>query len=85
MNKGKKWIVKNMKTNTRLENMLCEAGQMLDIGKDEIKHAVLSRKNIVVIGLMAFFAFVFVHNITYGTLRYAAASIHDFIQLGKFL
>ena len=71
-----------MKTNTKLENMLCEAGQMLDIGKNEIKHAVMSRKNIVVVGLMAFFAFVFIHN---GTLRYGGASIHDFIHLGKFL
>ena len=74
-----------MKTNTKLENMLCEAGQMLDIGKNEIKHAVMSRKNIVVVGLMAFFAFVFIHNFTYGTLRYGGASIHDFIHLGKFL
>ena len=74
-----------MKANTKLDNMLCEAGQMLDIGKDEIKHAVMSRKNIVVVGLMAFFAFALVHNMTYGTLRYGGVSIHDFIQLGKFL
>ena len=74
-----------MKTNTKLENMLFEAGQMLDIGKNEIKHAVMSRKNIVVVGLMAFFAFVFIHDFTYGTLRYAGVSIHDFVHLGKFL
>jgi len=74
-----------MKTNIKLESMLCEAGQILDIGKNEIKNAVMSRKNIIVVGLMAFFAFVLVHNVTYGTLRYTGASIHDFIQLGKFL
>ena len=74
-----------MKKNTKLENLLCETGQMLDLGKNEIKYAVLSRKNIFVVGLMAVFAFVLVHNVTYGTLRYTGASIHDFIQLGKFL
>ena len=74
-----------MKTNTKLENMLFEAGQLLDIGKNDIKHAVMSRKNIIVVGLMAFFAFVLVHNMTYGTLRYGGVSIHDFIHLGKFL
>jgi len=74
-----------MKTNTKLENMLFEAGQILDIGKNEIKNAVMSRKNIVVVGLMAFFAFVLVHDVTYGTLRYAGVSIHDFSHLGRFL
>jgi len=74
-----------MKANTKIENMLYETGQLLDIGKNEIKHVVMSRKNFIVVGFMAFFALKFIHDLTYGTLRYGAVSINDFINLGKFL
>jgi hypothetical protein len=74
-----------MKKNKKLENRIYEMGQLINLGKDEVKYALKSRKNIVFAGALAFFAFIVVQNITYGTLRYQPGSINDFIQFSKFL
>ena len=74
-----------MTKNAKLETKVYEMGQLINLGKDEVKYALKSRKNIVVAGALAFFAFVFVQNIAYGTLRYTGACINDFIQMSKFL
>ena len=79
------FLGEKMKKNPKLENMICEAGQLLGIEKTEVKHALMSRKNIIIAGAITVFAFIVVQSITYGTLRYTGASINDFIQLGKFL
>lgn len=74
-----------MNKNNNLQNYLESSGKILNIGKNEIKATLKSRKNIVVaFGLMAF-AFVFAQVASYGTLRYAGASIYDFLEFGKFL
>jgi hypothetical protein len=74
-----------MRKNPKLEKMVCEAGQLLGIGKTEVKHALMSRKNVIVAGVIAIFAIILVPSITYGTLRYIGVSINDFIQISKFL
>ena len=74
-----------MKKSAKLEAKMYEMGQLINLGKDEVKYALKSRKNIVVAGVLAFFAFIVVQNITYGTLRYTGACINDFIQFSKFL
>lgn len=71
--------------NAKLETKIYEMGRLIDLGKDEVKYALKSRKNIVLAGILAFFAFILVQNIAYGTLRYMGASINDFIQFSKFL
>ncbi|KYK22228.1 hypothetical protein AYK24_02440 [Thermoplasmatales archaeon SG8-52-4] len=74
-----------MMKNAKLETKIYEMGRLIDLGKDEVKYALKSRKNIVLAGILAFFAFILVQNIAYGTLRYMGASINDFIQFSKFL
>ena len=71
--------------NVNLENMLSEAGQMLNIGKEEVKNTLKSRKNIAIAFVLFALGLFLVQGLTYGTLRYAGASINDFIQMGKFL
>jgi len=74
-----------MNKNVKLEAMLSETGKMLNIGKDEIKYVLKGRKNVVAAVVIFAFAFFLIDGLTYGTLRYAGASINDFIQMGKFL
>ena len=74
-----------MTKNEKLETKVYEMGQLINLGKDEVKYALKSRKNIIVAGVLALFAFILVQNITYGTLRYQPPGISDFIQFGKFL
>ena len=75
----------NKMKNVNLENMLSEAGQMLNIGKEEVKNTLKSRKNIAIAFVLFVLGLFLVQGITYGTFRYAGASINDFIQMGKFL
>jgi hypothetical protein len=74
-----------MMKNAKLETKIYEMGRLINLGKDEVKYALKSRKNIVLAGALAFFAFILVQNIAYGPLRYMGASINDFIQFSKFL
>lgn len=74
-----------MMKNAKLETKIYEMGQLINLGKDEIKYTLKSRKNIVVVGILTFFAFILVQNVTMGPHRYIGASINDFIQLSKFL
>ena len=74
-----------MKKSAKLETKMYEMGQLINLGKDEVRNALKSRKNIVVAGVLALFAFIIVQNITYGTLRYQPPGITDFFQFGRFL
>ena len=74
-----------MKKSAKLETKMYEMGQLINLGKGEVKYALKSRKNIVVVGVLTFLAFILVQNITMGPHRYIGASINDFIQLSKFL
>ncbi|HUT00259.1 MAG TPA: hypothetical protein VMY59_08090 [Candidatus Thermoplasmatota archaeon] len=74
-----------MKKNVQLESKIYEMGQLINLGKNEVKDALTSRKNMVVAGMLTFFAFLLFQNITYGTLRYTGVCINDLIQLSKFL
>lgn len=73
------------KVNKNLEKYLESSGKILDIGKKEIKVTLKSRKNIVVAFVLMVLAFAFAQVASYGTLRYAGASIYDFLEFGKFL
>lgn len=74
-----------MKKNTKLENMIYEAGQLIDMGKTEVKNALVSKKNVIVAGAIAIFALIIFDNIATLGNRYAGGSINDFIQMSKFL
>lgn len=74
-----------MKKSAKLETKMYEMGQLINLGKDEVKYALKSRKNIVVAGILTLFAFILVQNLLYGPTRYMSASIQDFVQLSKFL
>jgi len=72
--------------NKNLESKLFKIGEMMDLGKDEIKFTLKSRKNVIVTALLVAFAFVIVGSgWAYGVLRYGGSGIQDFIELGKFL
>jgi hypothetical protein len=71
--------------NKNLKNYLESSGQILDIGKNEIKAALQSRKHIVVAIVILALTSIFAQAASYGTLRYAGASIYDFLEFGKFL
>ena len=73
-----------MKKNTKIETTMYEMGQMINLGKDEVKYALKSKKNIVVASALAVFAFIFVGHVAIPG-RYSAPCINDFIQLSKFL
>lgn len=73
-----------MKKNTKLETKMYEMGQLIDLGKDEVKYVLKSKKNIVVAGALAFFAFIFVETMV-SPGRYGSACISDFIHISKFL
>lgn len=74
-----------MTKNEKLETKVYEMGQLINLGKDEVKYALKSRKNVVVAGILAFLAAIIIQNIVTGPHRYIGASINDFVQLGKFL
>jgi hypothetical protein len=74
-----------MKKNKKIQALLTEAGNLMEIGKNEITATVHTRKNIITATILALFAFILIGNITYGPLRYTGVSIHDFIKLWKFL
>ena len=47
-----------MMKNAKLETKIYEMGRLINLGKDEVKYALKSRKNIVLAGTLAFFAFI---------------------------
>jgi len=72
--------------NKNFESQLLKIGEMMELGKDEIKHTLKSRKNFIITALLVAFAFIVVGSgWAYGVLRYGGSSIHDFIELGRFL
>lgn len=77
--------MKRIRKSEKLQTSIYEMGTLIHLGKDEVKSALNSRKNIVVASMLAILAFVVVENIVYGPLRYGASCVNDFVQIGKFL
>lgn len=70
--------------NHEIENLLKEAGEKIDIGKDEIKYTLKHRKKAIIMSILFTIAFLTLSSIQYGPLRYCPSSIKDFFQIGGF-
>ena len=67
-----------MKKNIKLEKMLCELGQSLKVGKEEIKTTLKSKKGPIVAGAIILVGTIITGNLAYLGQRYAAISPIDF-------
>jgi len=74
-----------MKKNQNLQTSIYEMGQLLNLQKAQVKSTLKSRKNIVIVTMLALIASITVEHLIWGTLRYTGACINDIVQMGKYL
>ncbi|UCD13401.1 MAG: hypothetical protein JSW60_07545 [Thermoplasmatales archaeon] len=73
-----------LEMNAKIENMLNEIGETLEIGKEEIKMTLKNKKGPIIVGFVILAAALALGYIPIYGKRYAAISPLDFTSLKNF-